>query len=95
MFVTQQHGLQCSICCWRCCYRHKSKVKYRPLLLRCCIPATLTHLQDIYKYVTHEKGLLGSQGDYNARHRRLCAPPFRNKQQLQRFADVVVQRCAW
>lgn len=49
-------------------------------------------LQDIYKYVTHEKGLLGSQGDYNARHRRLCAPPFRNKQQLQRFADVVVQR---
>lgn len=59
-------------------------------------PAPLTPCepvaQDIYKYVTHEKGLLGSQGDYNARHRRLCAPPFRNKQQLQRFADVVVQR---
>lgn len=42
--------------------------------------------------MTHEKGILGSQGDYNAKHRRLCAPPFRNKQQLQRFADVVVQR---
>jgi hypothetical protein len=57
-------------------------------------PCFSTPLQDIYKYVTHEKGLLGSQGDYNARHRRLCAPPFRNKQQLQRFADVVVQRWA-
>lgn len=59
-----------------------------PVLLIPCEPV----VQDIYKYVTHEKGLLGSQGDYNARHRRLCAPPFRNKQQLQRFADVVVQR---
>jgi hypothetical protein len=49
-------------------------------------------LQDIYKYVTHEKGLLGSQGEYNARHRRLCQPPFRNRAQLERFADVVVQR---
>lgn len=48
--------------------------------------------QDIYKYVTHEKGILGSQGDYNKRHRSLCQPPFRSKQQLERFADVVVQR---
>jgi hypothetical protein len=52
----------------------------------------LKHTQDIYKYVTHEKGILGSQGDYNVRHRRLCQPPFRNKAQLERFADVVVQR---
>jgi hypothetical protein len=49
-------------------------------------------LQDIYKYVTHEKGILGSQDDYNARHRRLCQPAFRNKQQLQSFADVMVSR---
>jgi hypothetical protein len=48
--------------------------------------------QDIYKYVTHEKGILGSQGDYNQRHRRLCAPPFRNKHQLEAFAEIVVQR---
>lgn len=48
--------------------------------------------QDIYKYVTHEKGILGSQGDYNARHRRLCQPPFRSKTQLEKFAKVVVQR---
>ncbi|WIA42697.1 hypothetical protein OEZ86_008649 [Tetradesmus obliquus] len=55
---------------------------------------TMRYLPDIYKYVTHEKGILGSQGAYNDRHRRLCAPPFRNKAQLERFADVVVQRSA-
>ncbi|KAF6262648.1 cytochrome P450 [Scenedesmus sp. NREL 46B-D3] len=54
----------------------------------------MRYLPDIYKYVTHEKGLLGSQGEYNARHRRLCQPPFRNRAQLERFADVVVQRSA-
>eukprot|EP00798_Chlamydomonas_sp_ICE-L_P021012 gene21012-27872_t len=46
--------------------------------------------KDVYKYVTHEKGILGSQGEYNSRHRKLCAPPFRNKNQLERFADIVV-----
>jgi hypothetical protein len=56
------------------------------------LPKHNCSLQDIYKYVTHEKGLLGSQGAYNARHRKLCQPPFRNKPQLERFADVVVQR---
>ena len=50
--------------------------------------------QDIYKFVTHEKGILGSQGEYNRRHRKLCQPPFRNPQLLQEFASVVVQRCA-
>jgi len=50
--------------------------------------------QDIYKFVTHEKGILGSQGEYNRRHRKLCQPPFRSPQLLQEFADVVVQRCA-
>lgn len=29
-------------------------------------------LPDIYSWVTHGKGLLGSQGDYNRRHRKLC-----------------------
>eukprot|EP00775_Hariotina_reticulata_P002129 gene2129-2448_t len=50
------------------------------------------YLPDIYKYVTHEKGLLGSQGEYNRRHRGLCQPAFRSKAQLDRFAEVVVQR---
>ncbi len=49
--------------------------------------------QDIYKFVTHEKGILGSQGEYNRRHRKLCQPPFRSPQLLQEFASVVVHRC--
>ncbi|GFR44798.1 hypothetical protein Agub_g6133, partial [Astrephomene gubernaculifera] len=50
------------------------------------------YLPDIYAYVTHGKGLLGSQDEYNARHRRLCSGPFRNRAQLQRFSSVVVDR---
>jgi hypothetical protein len=57
-----------------------------------CLPCLNFGMQDIYKYVTHEKGLLGSQGEYNRRHRSLCQPAFRNKAQLDRFAEVVVQR---
>ena len=48
--------------------------------------------QDIYKFVTHEKGILGSQDEYNRRHRKLCQPPFRSPQLLQEFASVVVHR---
>ncbi|GIL78304.1 hypothetical protein Vretifemale_7752 [Volvox reticuliferus] len=50
------------------------------------------YLPDIYTYVTHGKGILGSQDEYNARHRRLCSGPFRNRAQLQRFSNVVVER---
>ncbi|GLI63266.1 hypothetical protein VaNZ11_006170 [Volvox africanus] len=50
------------------------------------------YLPDIYTYITHGKGILGSQDDYNARHRRLCSGPFRNRAQLQRFSHVVVER---
>ena len=42
--------------------------------------------------MTHERGLLGSQGDYNRRHRRLCQPPFRSPAILERFSGVVVDR---
>lgn len=49
-------------------------------------------LPDIYKFVTHEKGLLGSGGDYNRRHRRLCGPPFRSGELLRKFGEVVVDR---
>lgn len=48
--------------------------------------------QDIYKWVTHEKGILGSQGTYNKRHRQLCQPPFRNPALLSTFANVIVRR---
>lgn len=50
------------------------------------------YLPDIYKWVTHEKGILGSQDDYNARHRRLCQPPFRSKAFLQKFSAVISSR---
>ncbi|EFJ41317.1 cytochrome P450 [Volvox carteri f. nagariensis] len=50
------------------------------------------YLPDIYTYVTHGKGILGSQDEYNARHRRLCSGPFRSRTQLQRFSKVVVER---
>eukprot|EP00884_Botryococcus_braunii_P015417 jgi/Botrbrau1/2559/Bobra.0079s0045.1 len=50
------------------------------------------YLPDIYKWVTHEKGILGSQGAYNKRHRQLCQPPFRSPALLATFADVIVQR---
>jgi hypothetical protein len=49
-------------------------------------------LQDIYKFATHEKGILGSQGEYNKRHRRMCQPPFRNPNLLRDFSDIVVDR---
>ena len=55
-------------------------------------PGTCARPQDIYKFVTHEKGILGSQGEYNRRHRKLCQPPFRSPQLLQEFASVVVHR---
>ncbi|KAG2490073.1 hypothetical protein HYH03_011538 [Edaphochlamys debaryana] len=50
------------------------------------------YLPDIYTWVTHGKGILGSQDEYNARHRRLCGGPFRNSLQLQRFSSTVVER---
>ncbi|PRW33565.1 cytochrome P450 [Chlorella sorokiniana] len=50
------------------------------------------YLPDIYSWVTHGKGLLGSQGDYNRRHRKLCGPPFRSADLLRSFGDVVVER---
>ena len=56
-------------------------------------PSSCVRPQDIYKFVTHEKGILGSQGEYNRRHRKLCQPPFRSPQLLQDFASIVVHRC--
>ena len=44
--------------------------------------------------MTHGKGILGSSGDYNRRHRRLCQPPFRSKELLARFGEVVVARAS-
>jgi hypothetical protein len=63
-----------------------------------CAPNTMIptseHSQDIYTWITHGKGILGSQGDYNAKHRRLCAPPFRNNTLLKRFSSVITERAS-
>ncbi len=50
------------------------------------------YLPDIYKYITHEKGILGSSGEYNRRHRKLVHPPFRARDSLAKFGDVAVDR---
>lgn len=60
-----------------------------PPVGRPCPPAVLP---DVYTYVTHGRGILGSSGAYNKRHRRLCGPPFRSPALLRRFGDVVVER---
>lgn len=52
----------------------------------------MRYLPDIYYYITHEKGILGSQGDYNTKHRQLCQMPFRSPKLLQKFSSVVVDR---
>jgi Cytochrome P450 len=56
-----------------------------------CINAEL-YLQDIYTWVTHGQGILGSQGDYNAKHRRLCSPMFRTPKLLKKFSHVITER---
>ena len=54
---------------------------------------TERYLPDIYKWVTNEKGILGSQGAYNKRHRRLCQPTFRKPALLDFFSSSIARRC--
>eukprot|EP00951_Prasinocladus_malaysianus_P025755 scaffold226688_cov44-Prasinocladus_malaysianus.AAC.3 len=49
------------------------------------------YLPDIYKWVTNEKGILGSQGAYNRRHRRLCQPTFMRPNLLETFSDIITE----
>jgi hypothetical protein len=55
------------------------------LLLTTCVQA-------IYEYVTHGKGILGSQGNYNLQHRKMCAPPFKNAHQLRKFTNTIADK---
>ena len=48
--------------------------------------------QDVYKFATHEKGILGSQGAYNSKHRRMCSPPFRLPSLLKQFSPIITDR---
>ncbi|CAI7819201.1 unnamed protein product, partial [Closterium sp. NIES-54] len=46
-------------------------------------------LPAVYEYVTHGKGILGSQGEYNRAHRRMCQPPFMRPNLLDAFSDTI------
>ncbi|CAI5972657.1 unnamed protein product, partial [Closterium sp. NIES-65] len=51
-------------------------------------PTAFPH-QAVYEYVTHGKGILGSQGEYNRAHRRMCQPPFMRPNLLDAFSDTI------
>jgi len=46
------------------------------------------YLPDIYKFATEEKGILGSSGAFNKKHRKMCKGPFQNKKILKNFATA-------
>jgi hypothetical protein len=49
--------------------------------------------QDVYAYVTKGKGILGSGGQYNKQQRKMCMPFFQTAPILERYSQVVVDRC--
>eukprot|EP00245_Coleochaete_scutata_P018247 TRINITY_DN938_c0_g1_i1.p1 TRINITY_DN938_c0_g1~~TRINITY_DN938_c0_g1_i1.p1 ORF type:complete len:640 (+),score=112.42 TRINITY_DN938_c0_g1_i1:319-2238(+) len=49
-------------------------------------------LPGVYEYVTHGKGILGSQGEYNRQHRKMCQPPFRNLSQIKTFTNSIADK---
>mmetsp|Transcript_13427 Transcript_13427/g.18356 ORF Transcript_13427/g.18356 Transcript_13427/m.18356 type:complete len:596 (-) Transcript_13427:161-1948(-) len=49
-------------------------------------------LPDSYLFATEGKGILGSGGEYNKEHRRMCSPFFQSKFMLQNYADTVVSK---
>ena len=57
----------------------------------CCLKEEMC-VQDIYKFATNGKGILGSQGEYNRKHRAMCQPTFHCAPVLKRFATVLVDK---
>eukprot|EP00958_Prasinococcus_capsulatus_P021688 scaffold2977_cov383-Prasinococcus_capsulatus_cf.AAC.3 len=49
-------------------------------------------LPDAFRYVTKYKGLTGSQGEYNRKHRQMCQKPFMNQTSIRNFAEVITER---
>ena len=47
----------------------------------------------MYAYVTKGKGILGSGGQYNKQQRKMCMPFFQTAPILERYSQVVVDRC--
>uniref|UniRef100_A0A7S4DFN2 Cytochrome P450 n=4 Tax=Lotharella globosa TaxID=91324 RepID=A0A7S4DFN2_9EUKA len=46
------------------------------------------YLPDIYRFATQGKGILGSTGEFNLKHRKMCKAPFTSKRYLKLFADT-------
>jgi len=50
------------------------------------------YLPDIYKFATQGKGILGSTGEFNQKHRKMCKAPFTQKRFLKQFAEATTEK---
>ena len=55
----------------------------------------LRMLPDAFRYVIQNKGITGSDGEYNREHRLMCQKPFINSFSLQEFSSTVEERIAY
>eukprot|EP00746_Dinoflagellata_sp_MGD_P024999 gnl/MRDRNA2_/MRDRNA2_158738_c0_seq1.p1 gnl/MRDRNA2_/MRDRNA2_158738_c0~~gnl/MRDRNA2_/MRDRNA2_158738_c0_seq1.p1 ORF type:complete len:684 (+),score=96.86 gnl/MRDRNA2_/MRDRNA2_158738_c0_seq1:185-2053(+) len=49
------------------------------------------YLPDIYRFATESKGILGSSGAFNKKHRAMCKGPFTSLRYMQQFAETTTQ----
>jgi len=52
------------------------------------------YLPDVYSYITEGKGILGSTGKYNQKHRAMCKPPFQKTNILKDFAGTASSKAS-
>jgi len=52
------------------------------------------YLPDIYRFATQGKGILGSTGEFNLKHRKMCKAPFTQKRFLQQFAEITAAKAS-
>ena len=55
----------------------------------------LRMLPDAFRYVIQNKGITGSDGQYNREHRLMCQKPFINSFSLSQFSHTVEERIAY
>mmetsp|Transcript_605 Transcript_605/g.1954 ORF Transcript_605/g.1954 Transcript_605/m.1954 type:complete len:649 (-) Transcript_605:3310-5256(-) len=55
----------------------------------------LRMLPDAFRYVIQNKGITGSDGQYNREHRMMCQKPFINSFSLTQFSSTVEERIAY
>lgn len=49
-------------------------------------------MPDIYVFAVNGKGILGSQGEFNKKHRSMCQPFFNSKSSLKLLSEGIVKR---